>query len=106
MGDGKHGVVDLEEIRERIKEVCDPEIGINLVDLGLIYGLQELEPGTVQVEMTMTTPGCPAHDNLSQAVKWAVAQATHVYMVYVDVVWDPPWSPERMSDAAKRQLGW
>lgn len=98
-------MIDLNEVREKLKEVYDPEIGINLVELGLIYAIDEPEPGTVHVEMTMTTPGCPAHDTLSQSVEWAAAQAPGVSMVYVDVVWDPPWTPELMSPEAKAQLG-
>ncbi len=97
-------MIDLDEVRERLKEVFDPEIGINVVDLGLIYVIEETEQGTVHVEMTMTTPGCPAHDTLSQSVEWAAAHATGVSMVYVDVVWDPPWTPECMSEEARAQL--
>ncbi|KUO95373.1 metal-sulfur cluster assembly factor [Ferroacidibacillus organovorans] len=97
-------MIDLDDVRERIKEVYDPEIGINVVDLGLIYAIEEQEPGTLHIEMTMTTPGCPAHDTLSQAVEWAAAQAAGVAMVYVDVVWDPPWSPASMSEEARAQL--
>ncbi len=97
-------MIDLEEVREKLKEVYDPEIGINVVDLGLIYKLEEVEEGTLHVEMTMTTPGCPAHDNISQAVEWTAALASGVGLVKVDVVWDPPWSPEKMSEAAREQL--
>ncbi|MBX6353143.1 MAG: DUF59 domain-containing protein [Thermoflavifilum sp.] len=97
--------MDLNEVREKLKEVYDPEIGINVVDLGLIYKIEELDEGTLHIEMTMTTPGCPAHDSLSEAVEWAAAQVFGVAMVHVDVVWDPPWSPEMMSEEAQRLLG-
>lgn len=98
-------MIHLDEVREQLKEVYDPEIGINVVDLGLIYKLEEPEEGTLRVEMTMTTPGCPAHDMISGNVEWAAAQVFGVAMVYVDVVWDPPWSPEKMSVEAQEQLG-
>lgn len=97
-------MINLEEVREKLKEVYDPEIGVNVVDLGLIYNLEELEEGTLRIEMTMTTPGCPAHDLLSQSVEWTAAQVFGVAMVYVDVIWDPPWEPSMMSDEARRML--
>ncbi|MCL6453975.1 MAG: iron-sulfur cluster assembly protein [Alicyclobacillus sp.] len=98
-------MIDLEAVREKLKEVYDPEIGINVVDLGLIYKLEEVEEGSLYIEMTMTTPGCPAHDNISQSVEWAAAQAFGVAMVQVEVVWDPPWTPEMMSEEAREMLG-
>ncbi|MCL6633698.1 MAG: iron-sulfur cluster assembly protein [Alicyclobacillus herbarius] len=96
--------MNLDEVREQLKQVFDPEIGINVVDLGLIYKLEEPEEGTLHIEMTMTTPGCPAHETLRDAVEWAAAQVFGVGLVKVDVVWDPPWSPERMSEEARSQL--
>lgn len=98
-------MINLDEVREKLKEVYDPEIGINVVDLGLIYKMEEPEEGELHIEMTMTTPGCPAHDSISGNVEWAAAQAFGVGMVYVDVVWDPPWSPDMMSEEAQVQLG-
>lgn len=98
-------MIDLEEVRGKLKEVYDPEIGINVVDLGLIYNIEEPEEGTLHIEMTMTTPGCPAHDTMNQSVQWAAAFAVGVAMVYVDVVWDPPWTPEMMSETARLFLG-
>lgn len=98
-------MIDLEEVREKLKEVYDPEIGINVFDLGLIYKMEEPEEGTLHIEMTMTTPGCPAHDSISGSVEWTAAQAFGVAMVYVDVVWDPPWTPEMMTPEAQALLG-
>lgn len=98
-------MIELNEVWDRLKGVYDPEIGVNLVDLGLIYSITEAEEGVLHVEMTMTTPGCPAHDSMSGEVEWAAAQGFGVGTVYVDVVWDPPWSPELMSDEARKQLG-
>ncbi|MBX5436971.1 MAG: DUF59 domain-containing protein [Alicyclobacillaceae bacterium] len=99
-------MINLDEVRERLKEVYDPEIGVNVVDLGLIYRIEETEEGRLHIEMTMTTPGCPAHDTLSEAVEWAASQVFGVGLVEVDVVWDPPWTPEMMTDDARRALGW
>ncbi len=98
-------MINLDEVREKLKEVYDPEIGVNVVDLGLIYGLEEQGEGNLVVTMTMTTPGCPAHDTISQSVEWSAAQVFGVAMVQVDVVWDPPWNPEMMSDQARMELG-
>jgi len=98
-------VIDMEEVRGKLKDVYDPEIGVNVVELGLIYSMDEPEEGTLHIEMTMTTPGCPAHDTISQSVEWAAALAFGVAMVYVDVVWEPPWTPEMMSEAAIQFLG-
>jgi len=98
-------MINLEEVRGKLKEVYDPEIAINVVDLGLIYNMKEIEEGTLHIEMTMTTPGCPAHDSISGNVEWAAAQVFGVAMVYVDVVWDPPWTPEMMTPEAQTQLG-
>lgn len=98
-------MINLDEVREKLKDVYDPEIGVNVVDLGLIYGLEEQGEGNLVVTMTMTTPGCPAHDTISQSVEWSAAQVFGVAMVQVDVVWDPPWTPEMMSDQARMELG-
>lgn len=98
-------MINLEEVREKLKAVYDPEIGINVVDLGLIYGMKETEEGTLLIEMSMTTPGCPAHDSISRNVEWAAAQVFGVAMVTVDVVWDPPWTPKMMTPEAQTLLG-
>lgn len=98
-------MIDMDEVRQKLKDVYDPEIGINVVDLGLIYSMEEPEEGTLSIEMTMTTPGCPAHDTISRSVEWAAAQAFGVGMVSVNVVWDPPWTPDMMSPEAQQQLG-
>ncbi|WP_425387073.1 metal-sulfur cluster assembly factor [Alicyclobacillus contaminans] len=98
--------MDIEEVREKLRDVYDPEIGVNVVDLGLIYKLEEVREGSLYIEMTMTTPGCPAHDTLRDSVEWAAAQAFGVGLVQVNVVWDPPWNPDKMSDEAKEFLGY
>jgi metal-sulfur cluster biosynthetic enzyme len=99
-------VINLDEVREKLSEVLDPELGLNVVELGLIYDLWEPEEGDLHIRMTMTTPGCPMHDNISDNVQWAAAQVFGVADVNVEVVWDPPWSPDCMTDEAKEKLGY
>jgi metal-sulfur cluster biosynthetic enzyme len=92
------------EIYDALREVYDPEIGINVVDLGLIYGVKA-EGERVDVEMTLTTPGCPMRQMLGQAVGEAVESLPGVKDVYVRIVWEPRWTKERLSASAKQQLG-
>lgn len=93
-----------EKIREMLKEVIDPELGVNIVDLGLVYDIKN-EDGHVYVEMTLTTPGCPLHDTLTHAVKKCLSKDPSIASVDVNVVWNPPWNPHMMSENAKKQLG-
>ena len=88
-----------------LKHVLDPEIGVNIVDLGLVYEVK-VENGDVYIKMTMTTPGCPLHESISKGTEEAVRQLPGVENVKVDLVWEPAWTPERMSDWARKQLGW
>jgi metal-sulfur cluster biosynthetic enzyme len=90
-------------VREKLKEVMDPELGVNIVDLGLIYGV-EVEGKKVKVKMTFTTPACPLLNFLVQNVEAKVREAG-AKDVQVELIWDPPWSPEKMSAEAKRKLG-
>lgn len=92
-----------ETVLEALKKVVDPELGLNLVDLGLIYEVQ-VEDGKVRVEMTLTTPGCPLHDSLTQAVYRVLYGLEGVKELNVEVVWDPPWTPERISAQGRKQL--
>ena len=90
----------------RLQEVIDPELGVNIVDLGLIYELN-ISGGAVSVAMTMTTPACPLGPYLTGQVESAIWPLDGISAVDVRVVWDPPWNPEEMmSDAAKSELGW
>ena len=95
----------LAEAWQQLESVYDPELGINLVDLGLVYRL-EVKEGEVEVELTLTTPGCPMSDSLPEAVERALLMIPGVSKVTVDLVWVPPWEPEMMTDRAKRELGW
>lgn len=95
-----------EEVRERMREkVIDPELGINIVDLGLVYGIDVSDEGKVTVTMTLTAMGCPLAGMINQMVESAVKEIEGVTEVDVNIVWDPPWTKERMSRVARMQLG-
>ncbi|GMA65383.1 metal-sulfur cluster assembly factor [Alicyclobacillus fastidiosus] len=98
-------MVDLGEVKEQLTHVLDPEIGINVVDLGLIYDISEPRDGQVNIKMTLTTPDCPLHEGFLDAVEGAVAPVNGVEYVKVDVVFDPPWTPDRMNQDVRKQLG-
>ena len=93
------------QVIEALKTVRDPEIPVNLVDLGLIYDLVVNRDGTVYIEMTLTTPACPVAGSLPGQVQSAVAAVPGVQDVRVKLVWTPPWSKDRMSEEAKLELG-
>ncbi len=95
----------MARVLDALKTVQDPEIPVNLVDLGLIYELIVNRDGTVYVEMTLTTPACPVAQALPGQVKDAVAAVAGVNDARVKLVWTPPWSRERMSEEAKLELG-
>jgi metal-sulfur cluster biosynthetic enzyme len=90
---------------DALRQVNDPELGINLVDMGLIYGV-EIEGGKVQVDMTLTTPGCPMHSFIARQAWNAVNNLPGVTEAAVRIVWEPRWTPDRLSPAARAQLGW
>lgn len=95
-----------ENVLQVLRAVNDPEIGLNVVDLGLIYSA-EIEGDSVRIAMTMTTPACPMHAYLTEEVREAIlVQNEEVEKVEVRLVWDPPWSPAMISEQGKRQLGW
>jgi metal-sulfur cluster biosynthetic enzyme len=96
-----------EEIREVIREnVHDPELGFNVVDLGLLYDVQIKDPKNIYIEMTLTTMGCPLYDILQQDVERALRlRYGDDLHVQVNFVFDPPWSPEMMSDEVRAELG-
>lgn len=93
-------------ILQTLRGVNDPEVGVNIVDLGLVYST-EMRGDSVRIVMTMTTPACPMHSYLTEEVREAIlAQYEEVENVSVELVWDPPWSPQMISEKGKRQLGW
>ncbi len=95
-----------ELARTLLHDVIDPELGVNIVDLGLVYDIAVKDGGTVELEMTLTTPGCPLGGFLEDQIRSCLTALPQVRDVRVELVWDPPWGPEAMSDAAKEQLGW
>ena len=93
-----------ECIIDAIRTVHDPEIPVNLYELGLIYDIRIDEQGGVHIDMTLTTPNCPVAELLPQQVETAVAAVDGVSGVAVDIVWEPEWTPDMMSEAAKLDL--
>lgn len=95
-----------EDILQALRGVNDPEVGVNIVDLGLVYSM-EIQGDNVRIVMTMTTPACPMHSYLTEEVREAIlSQHDEVENISVELVWDPPWSPQMISEKGKRQLGW
>jgi metal-sulfur cluster biosynthetic enzyme len=99
-------VVTSEQILESLKQCMDPEIPINVVDMGLIYGVNISTDNKVDIKMTMTTRGCPLHDTLVSDVKRYVNKVPGVNAVNVEIVWEPVWTPEKMSDAGKKMINY
>jgi len=98
--------MDEEDVRQALRTVQDPEAGMSVLDLGLVYGIA-LEPNRVRVEMTMTSPACPAASYLVDEAAAAIrAAAPEGIDVEVRLVWEPPWTPERMSAEARTRFGW
>lgn len=94
-----------EKILEPLKAVMDPEVGLNIVELGLVYRAQEMDGG-ISVEMTMTSPACPLGGYMQKQAEDALRAAfPQASPVKVSLVWDPPWGPDKMTDAAKKKLG-
>ena len=94
-----------DEVISQLKTVFDPEIPVNIYELGLIYKIDVAANGATQIEMTLTTPMCPAAEVLPPEVETKARGVSGVTSVQLDLVWDPPWSPDMMSDAAKLDLG-
>lgn len=104
---GTPGTVDREAaLRRELRQIFDPEIPMNILDLGLIYAIEWPDDGSVHIRMTMTSPGCPVAGMLQDQVQAAAGKLPGISRVDVEVVWDPPWGPEKMSDFAKRQFGY
>ncbi len=97
--------VSVEEIYDTLKSVYDPEIPVNVVDLGLIYDVQVHENSDVYVQMTLTFPGCGMGPYIAQQAEWAINDIEGVGEVEIELVFDPPWSPDLISEEAKAQLG-
>ena len=96
--------VNAEQIRESLKNCMDPEVPLSIIDMGLIYGIDISENNDVNIKMTMTTKGCPLHDTMVDDVKRYTKKISGVNNVQVDIVWDPPWTMDKMSDEAKAKM--
>jgi len=94
-----------EQVYAALKKCMDPEIPVNVVDLGLIYGVKVDDGKHVDIKMTMTTRGCPLHDTLVSDIKRYVGKVNGVGNINVDIVWDPPWSLEKMNQDVREKLG-
>lgn len=94
-----------EAIIHALKEIYDPEIPVNIYDLGLIYGVEVTDDGHAAVTMTLTTPHCPVAESMPAEVELRVGSVPGVGHAEVNLVWDPPWDPQKMTDDAKLELG-
>lgn len=97
-------MVTEDQVLERLREVIDPELGVNIVDLGLVYNVT-VDKGKVSILMTLTTPGCPLAGVFDELVSEAVGKLEGVGDISVELTFDPPWTQELMSEEAKAQLG-
>lgn len=97
--------VSVEQVREALKSVFDPEIPVNIVDLGLIYEVQVSDEDSVQVQMTLTAAGCGMGPYIAQQAEWAISEVEGVNDVNVDMVFEPPWNPDFITEDGKKLLG-
>ena len=100
------GGVTSQQILDSLKQCMDPEIPINIVDMGLIYGVNVTDDNKVDIKMTMTTRGCPLHETLVSDVKRYVNMVPGVRDINIEIVWEPPWTPEKMSDEGKKLINY
>ena len=96
--------VNAEHVRDSLKKCMDPEVPLSIVDMGLIYGIDITENNDVNIKMTMTTKGCPLHETMVDDVKRYAKKVSGVNNVDVEIVWDPPWTMDKMSDDAKAMM--
>ena len=93
-----------DKIIEEIKKIYDPEIPVNIYDLGLIYKIDVKDDNNITIDMTLTSPNCPVADSLPNNVKGNVLKIDGIKDVKINLVWDPPWTKDKMSEAAKLEL--
>ena len=96
--------VNEDQVRDSLKQCMDPEVPLSIVDMGLIYGIDVTENNDVNIKMTMTTKGCPLHETMVDDVKRYAKKVSGVNNVDVEIVWDPPWTMDKMSDEAKAMM--
>ena len=99
---GPQGQASLEEITDLLKNVIDPELGVNIVDLGLLYGLQYEDDASLRLDMTLTTAACPLQDVIEEQVAQNLAPAVDEW--HVNWIWMPPWGPERITEDGRDQM--
>lgn len=95
-----------EQVIEALRTVYDPEIPVDIYEMGLVYDIAVGQEGNIKIQMTLTSPQCPVAEDLPIEVDFKVRSIPDVRDVKVDVVWDPPWDPSKMSEAAQLELGW
>jgi len=98
------GMVSAQKIEESLKQCMDPEVPLNIVEMGLIYGIDVAENNDVNIKMTMTTKGCPLHETLVSDATRFVKKVPGVNNVNIEIVWEPPWSMDKMSEEAKMKI--
>jgi len=98
-------MVSVEEVTDALRDVIDPELGLDFVELGLIYDVEVEEEGVVRVTYTLTSPGCPIGPQVSEQIEEFVSELEGVQDVQPTMTFSPPWTPERMSEDAKFALG-
>jgi len=96
--------VNEDQVRDSLKQCMDPEVPLSIVDMGLIYGINVTDNNDVNIKMTMTTKGCPLHETMVDDVKRYAKKVSGVNNVDVEIVWDPPWTMDKMSDEAKAKM--
>jgi len=96
--------VNVEQVRDSLKKCMDPEVPLSIVDMGLIYGIDVTDNNDVNIKMTMTTKGCPLHETMVDDVKRYAKKVSGVNNVDVEIVWDPPWTMDKMSNEAKAMM--
>jgi metal-sulfur cluster biosynthetic enzyme len=100
------GLPGESEVREALRHVIDPEVGVNIVDLGLVYRV-DISPERLQIDIAPTSPACPMGEAILDEARDVVDALTPVGMaIDIQLVWEPPWDPSKMTDAARRVLGW
>jgi metal-sulfur cluster biosynthetic enzyme len=97
-------MVTQQDVLKALEAVIDPELGLNIVELGLIYGVQ-VENDEVSVKMTLSARGCPLHTSITNGVENVIKRMDGVNGVKVEVVWDPPWTPDRIAPETKKRMG-
>ena len=97
-------IVNEDQVRDSLKQCMDPEVPLSIIDMGLIYGIDVTENNDVNIKMTMTTKGCPLHETMVDDVKRYAKKVSGVNNVDVEIVWDPPWTMDKMSDEAKAKM--